>query len=521
VRSLYVSGNRDKMVSKVRALVKNKHEIIFLSDTRLNSTKQIAAMNDLKKPFFAEGYDFYHQSTLSSRGVGILISRKLQYKIKTINGDNQNCNYLLLKLEIGDSHLIVGAIYGPNTDNEINFFENLSDSIRSLNTNSIILCRPVDHNEDCFRMRDIPSKRRSESLRNLSNLYNLTDPYRVFYPNKKEYSYVSAIENNENRSRLDFFIVSDDVMDACVNCMISTTLETRLFDHKRVSLIFKKRRVLHNLQVEKRSLLNAYLKNNVIMGIYETHINHASVGQDFPDELKDVFLGILGDCSVHSANLKQLLSDDANSIYDQAREIEIERLRALIRTELIDLPPISYFKQLPKTCDADIFLEVLLNEMRNRALSTQSDLFKLRTLRFDNLNKRLKILKMDYGVNANTIFEVEREITSLMDIELRDSLRYFKKFEILENEKLTPHFMNLVKKKPDANVTEIKSATGNEFTDSSERGKYIAEFYRDLYDKGADLENNISIADFLEEVNIISKTIRTRKSRFGCGTVCK
>jgi hypothetical protein len=139
VRSLNVSGNKDKMVLKVRALVKNKHEIIFLSDTRLNSTKQIAAMNDFKKTFFAEGCDFYHQSTLSSRGVGILISRKLQYKINTINGDNLNCNYLLLKLEIGDSHLIVGAIYGPNTDNEINFFENLSDSIRSLNTNSIIL----------------------------------------------------------------------------------------------------------------------------------------------------------------------------------------------------------------------------------------------------------------------------------------------------------------------------------------------------------------------------------------------
>jgi hypothetical protein len=107
---------------------------------------------------------------------------------------------------------------------------------------------------------------------------------------------------------------------------------------------------------------------------------------------------------------------------------------------------------------------------------------------------------MDYGANANAIFEIEREITGLLDSELKETLLNLKKFAILNQEKLTPHFVNLVKKtKPDANVDEICSGAGP-FTDSSERSKYIANFYRSLYKKGAELEPESSIENFLEEV---------------------
>jgi exonuclease III len=69
------------MIMKIMALTKNKDDIILLSDTRLNSEKQTAALHDLYKVIFNEGYELFHQSPNSSRGVGILISRKLNYNL--------------------------------------------------------------------------------------------------------------------------------------------------------------------------------------------------------------------------------------------------------------------------------------------------------------------------------------------------------------------------------------------------------------------------------------------------------
>jgi hypothetical protein len=82
-------------------------------------------------------------------------------------------------------------------------------------------------------------------------------------------------------------------------------------------------------------------------------------------------------------------------------------------------------------------------------------------------------------------------------------LKNFKKFEILENEKLTPHFMNLVKKsKPDATVEDIKDDDGQPYPGSAERSAAIVKFYRDLYSKPTNniLAQDRTIEDFLEDV---------------------
>jgi exonuclease III len=235
------------MLVKVMALIKKRDDIIFLSDVRLNTDKQSSAIHDLKKVFFNECYDFHYSSKTSSRGVGILISRKIDYRILDCKKDVNEQNFLLLKLEIEKNTLVAGAVYGPNLDNEINFYDNLADSLRELNCPSIIIggdwnatwsTEDVTTNIDVHRMRDIPSKRRSEKLREICTNYSLTDPYRIFYPSKKEYTYVPSIEANVNRSRLDFFIVSDDLMNQCNNCTISPSLNCNLFDHKCVSLQF-------------------------------------------------------------------------------------------------------------------------------------------------------------------------------------------------------------------------------------------------------------------------------------------
>jgi len=76
VRSLNISTKNENTNKKLHSIGEMKSDIIFLSDIRLNSTVQHAAINDLKKRFGLKGYNFYFNSPISSRGVGILIAKK-------------------------------------------------------------------------------------------------------------------------------------------------------------------------------------------------------------------------------------------------------------------------------------------------------------------------------------------------------------------------------------------------------------------------------------------------------------
>jgi hypothetical protein len=61
---------------KIYGITKLRSDIIMLSDIRLSSRNLISASQDITKMFWHnpyEKYDFYFNSTLNKRGVGILI----------------------------------------------------------------------------------------------------------------------------------------------------------------------------------------------------------------------------------------------------------------------------------------------------------------------------------------------------------------------------------------------------------------------------------------------------------------
>ena len=59
------------------SLVKEKDDIIFVIDTRLNTEIQKSALNSLEKKLLLSGYDCFFNSETSNRGTGILIKNKL------------------------------------------------------------------------------------------------------------------------------------------------------------------------------------------------------------------------------------------------------------------------------------------------------------------------------------------------------------------------------------------------------------------------------------------------------------
>ena len=140
VRSLNISTKNIITEQKFLAIVKGGNDIIFLSDLRLNSRIQHVACSELIKTFYLHGYKFIHNSTISSRGVGILIHRKVLDNIivYSINRD-VNCNYILLDIEFKTDRYTIGSVYGANTNDGFTMYTDLERDILAFKNTKIIL----------------------------------------------------------------------------------------------------------------------------------------------------------------------------------------------------------------------------------------------------------------------------------------------------------------------------------------------------------------------------------------------
>jgi len=245
VRSFNISTKNELTTQKILAICSLKNDFIFLSDLRLNSTKQIAAVNDLDKQFFFNGYKLLHNSNSSSRGVGILIKKQIYEKLTILRVKrSEDNNFIILHVSIKNCEVVFCAVYGPNRDGEIAFFENLKNELRGYSCpiicggdwNATYDASPVHANLDVINMRNLPSIVRTNKILDMCNELNLLEPYRTLFPNKTEYTFIPSGINDTNRSRLDFFIMSSGILGTGTGVRIPNGLATTLFDHKSVQL---------------------------------------------------------------------------------------------------------------------------------------------------------------------------------------------------------------------------------------------------------------------------------------------
>ena len=138
VRSFNISTTNKTTELKMLSIIKEKDDIIFISDTRLNAEIKKSALNSLEKKLLFGGYDCFFNSEPSKRGTGILIKNKLNYTII-----NKECdlggNFILIKIKIENKTLIIGSIYGPNINENIGVYEELSNKLLGLDCETIVL----------------------------------------------------------------------------------------------------------------------------------------------------------------------------------------------------------------------------------------------------------------------------------------------------------------------------------------------------------------------------------------------
>jgi exonuclease III len=242
--SLNISTCCEKQLKKIAAITGFNKDIIFLSDIRLANKD---AVDDIKQAFLYSRnsqYDFYYNSTKNSRGVGILINKKLNIVVRDILKDEQE-NILSLCITYDNVTFRCISVYGPNTNDDL-FFINLGNILAQNQNIPTILggdwnltgsIMDSNLNIDIINMAHPPSIFRSRLLYNLCEEYSLVDPFRALHPDVRDYTYIPRAGTN-NRSRLDFFLISSVMLNDVRTCNISEYLGSKLFDHKSINLDF-------------------------------------------------------------------------------------------------------------------------------------------------------------------------------------------------------------------------------------------------------------------------------------------
>jgi exonuclease III len=229
--SLNISTECDKQLTKIVAITSLCTSIIFLSDIRMGCTAEHS--DKISKMFLTnsnKNYKFIFNSSKSSRGVGMLIDNSLAFSVLSVFKCPSE-NILGVRLLLDNSPIFLISIYGPN-ENDIAFYSQLTSLIAENSDvpviiggdwNSTYSTGEPNTNPDVLYMKSIPSKLRSGWLNELCIELELSDPYRALHPTRRDYT-LTPRGTKKNRSRLDFFLISNNILPFVHRCEISSSL---------------------------------------------------------------------------------------------------------------------------------------------------------------------------------------------------------------------------------------------------------------------------------------------------------
>ena len=517
-------SSKHNQIKKIYGISKLKRDIILLSDIRMCNKNLVSASSDCSKIFRTNpycSYSFFSHSSRSKRGVGILIKNNLLFTEEARETDPDD-NFLLIRGSIKGNTLIIGSVYGPNSFNP-DFFLALENAIRNLGNWPVVLggdwnCTvsndPVINNIDCLNMNDLPNIRHTNLLRQMSSDLNLTDPFRLFYPARKDFTFCPRNPMQTNRSRIDFFMISTPLFGSISSCEIALALQNSLFDHKAIFLNINEKKIpgTCNPSISREIVNDSELEIVVKLAASECYFIHT------PDnvlglEEKNLRLLNIGRCKTAFRSLgpdpKYLPIDSLDADLLQQRDDAINNIR-------ISLEQINFndLENMPRSCDGDIFMEILLMAVKNDTISYQTFIKKEKDKALTELRKALANEKNGDNPNLDTIVRLESRLNLYVDSEMSREIEKYSLFEHVNMEKMTPHFLKLAKcTKPDNLLVDIKNDRGEDFESETVQREFIVGYYEKLYRLPENQKNNLagSIEAFLGPDLLASPLIESMK----------
>ena len=225
---------RDNLKRKAMFLYcKNKSpQCVFLQETH---------SNDSDEKFWSSQWGdkiIFSHGTSRSAGVAILFNN-CSGKIAVTKSSNDG-HWILCVLHFGDSSLILGNIYGYcNTGQNKNLLADVEETIlqlkeRFLTENvliggdwNMVLDEWFDRSPNKFT-----NSHPNMAMVNFCNALCIHDPWRERNPNHRQFSWFKP--DASIKSRLDYWLVADTLLNQISNCVISPT---PLSDHCSVELL--------------------------------------------------------------------------------------------------------------------------------------------------------------------------------------------------------------------------------------------------------------------------------------------
>jgi hypothetical protein len=202
--------------------------------------------------------------------------------------------------------------------------------------------------------------------------------------------------------------------------------------------------------------------------------------------------------------IRQAGPPDIRHIYDPSDSLREERegreellRRADLCKDDIDLPRLQGLTLVP---DPDVFYETLIGMIKNELISYQTFASKKLYSQITELKNEISDLKNTGIIDFEILFSKEKMLDDAMDMIMRAELEKNSSFEILNAEKITPHFIKMMKVgKRSESLQAIKDDRGNDFQEEKLRKEHITKFYKNLYSKPENLLeiNDQTIPDFL------------------------
>ena len=173
-------------------LQKQDQYICCLQETHFRPTDTYRLkVRGWKKTFHANGNQ-------KKAGVAILISDKIDFKIKTITRDKEG-HYIIIKGSIQEEDITVVNIYAPNIGAPQYIRQRLTAIKGEIDSNTIIVrdfntpLSPVD------RSSKMKINEETQALNGTLNNMDLIDIYRTFHPKTTEYSFFSSAHGKFSR----------------------------------------------------------------------------------------------------------------------------------------------------------------------------------------------------------------------------------------------------------------------------------------------------------------------------------
>jgi hypothetical protein len=174
-------------------------------------------------------------------------------------------------------------VYGPNLDQGSDLFygsleshlerwENLPKIIGG-DWNATYSNLSVEENPDVIFMRSLPSKVRSDFILDMCRNRSLSDPFRTLNPDAREFTYNPSGQLRKNRSRIDFFLITDDVYASVDRCTVAQGFCSKSFDHKPIFLQLKKKRGTGRATVSNRTIDHKLAMYVVKIAVYVTFLS--------------------------------------------------------------------------------------------------------------------------------------------------------------------------------------------------------------------------------------------------------